>query len=65
MTPRMRTDDARQALMAQADAVREAASTKILVKLDRDDIEAAWRGCDRAHANDYATFLGFFFPKPS
>ena len=29
--------------MAQADAVREAASTKVLVKLDRDDIEAAWR----------------------
>jgi len=43
MTPRMRTEDARQALMAQADAVREAASTKVLVKLDRDDVEAAWR----------------------
>ena len=28
--------------MAQADAVREAASTKVLVKLDRDDVEAAW-----------------------
>ena len=43
MTPRMRTDVARHALMAQADAVREAASTKVLVKLDRDDVEAAWR----------------------
>ena len=43
MTPRMRTEDARQALMAQADAVREAATTKVLVKLDRDDVEAAWR----------------------
>jgi hypothetical protein len=21
-------------------------------------------GCDRAHANDYATFLGVFVPKP-
>ena len=29
--------------MAQADAVREAAATKVLVNLDRDDIEAAWR----------------------
>ena len=43
MTPRMRTEDARHVLMAQADAVREAASTKVLVKLDRDDVEAAWR----------------------
>jgi uncharacterized membrane protein len=42
MTPRMQTEVARQALMAQADAVREAASTKVLVKLDRDDVEAAW-----------------------
>jgi hypothetical protein len=22
-------------------------------------------GCDRAHANDYATFFGFFFPNPA
>jgi hypothetical protein len=22
------------------------------------------KGCDRAHANDYATFLGIFVPKP-
>jgi uncharacterized membrane protein len=43
VTPRVQTEDARQALMAQADAVREAASTKVLVKLDRDDVEAAWR----------------------
>ena len=43
MTPQMRTESARQALLIQADAVWEAASTKVLVKLDRDDVEAAWR----------------------
>ena len=43
IAPRMPTEAARQALMAQADAIRESASTKVLVKLDRDDIEAAWR----------------------
>jgi hypothetical protein len=37
----MPTEAARQALLAQAEAVRETASTKILVKLDREDIEAA------------------------
>jgi uncharacterized membrane protein len=42
MMPRMRTDQARQALMAQADAICEAASTSNLAKLDRDDLEAAW-----------------------
>jgi uncharacterized membrane protein len=42
ITPHIRTEAARQALMAQADAVREAASTRVLVKLDQDDIEAAW-----------------------
>jgi uncharacterized membrane protein len=43
MAPRVRTEEARQALIAQADAVREGASTKVLVKLDRDDVESAWR----------------------
>jgi uncharacterized membrane protein len=43
LTPRVRTEEARQALIAQADAVREGASTKVLVKLDRDDVESAWR----------------------
>ncbi len=42
ISPRMPTEAARQALIAQADAVREAAATRIPVKLDRDDIEAAW-----------------------
>ena len=43
LAPRMATDPARQSLIAQADAVWEAASTKVAVKLDRDDVEAAWR----------------------
>jgi uncharacterized membrane protein len=43
LTPRMKTEGSRQALIAQADAVWEAASANILVKLDRDDVEAAWR----------------------
>jgi uncharacterized membrane protein len=43
ITPRIRTAAARQALIAQADAVQEAASLKVLAKLDRDDVEAAWR----------------------
>jgi uncharacterized membrane protein len=41
--PRMQTEVARQALIAQADSVREVASTTILAKLDRDDVEATWR----------------------
>jgi uncharacterized membrane protein len=43
MAPQMPTEAARRALMAQADAIREAAQAKVLVQLDRDDIEAAWR----------------------
>ena len=43
LTPRMQTEPAVQALMDQADAVREAALTKVLVELDRHDVEAAWR----------------------
>jgi uncharacterized membrane protein len=42
IAPRMPTEAARAALLAQADAVREAAAARILVKLDRDDIERAW-----------------------
>ena len=42
IAPRMPTEAARQALLAQADAVWEAAATRIIVKLDRDDVEAAW-----------------------
>jgi uncharacterized membrane protein len=42
VAPRMRDAAVRQALSAQADAVREAASAEITVKLDHDDVEAAW-----------------------
>ncbi len=52
INPRMQTEGARRALMAQADAVREAASMKVLVKLDQDDVEAAWR---RARAAEEAS----------
>jgi uncharacterized membrane protein len=55
MTPRVRTEEARQALIAQADAVREGASTKVLVKLDRDDVESAWRRARHA-AEAHAVF---------
>ena len=55
ITPRMRTDAERQALMAQADAVREAASARVLVKLDRDEVEAAWR---KARIAAEPTFMG-------
>ncbi len=48
MAPRTQTDVARQALMAQANAVREAASKNIMVKLDRDDVESAWRRAQAA-----------------
>jgi uncharacterized protein YecE (DUF72 family) len=27
-------------------------------------VEAWAKGCDRAHSNDYATFLGLLFPVP-
>ncbi len=43
IAPRLKDERARDALMAQADAVLEAASIKVAVKLDRDDVEAAWR----------------------
>jgi uncharacterized membrane protein len=56
IAPRMPTEAARQAFLAQADAVREAASTKVLVKLDRDDIECAWRKIPRAEKNDEAVW---------
>jgi uncharacterized membrane protein len=43
ITPRMPTAAARAALMAQADAIREAAAAKVLAQVDREDVEAAWR----------------------
>jgi uncharacterized membrane protein len=41
IAPRM-TDEERHALAQHADAIREAAAARVLVKLDRDDVEAAW-----------------------
>jgi uncharacterized membrane protein len=41
LVPRMPTDGV-EALIAEADAVREAAASKISVQLDRADVEAAW-----------------------
>jgi hypothetical protein len=42
IAPRME-DIERDALKAHADAIREAAATKVLVVLDREDVEAAWQ----------------------
>jgi len=44
IAPRMQQNEPRKALMAQADAIRESVAGRNLVKIDRDDIEAAWRG---------------------
>jgi uncharacterized membrane protein len=41
IAPRMR-DDEREVLRRQADAIREAAGSKVLAKMDREDVESAW-----------------------
>lgn len=43
IAPRMPTNAARECLRAQADAVREASAAKVLIQLDRADVEAAWQ----------------------
>jgi len=43
IAPRFPDGEGRTALMEQADAVWETAAARNLVKMDRDDIEAAWR----------------------
>jgi len=43
IAPRMSTDAARDAMRAEADAIREVAATRVSVALDRADVEAAWR----------------------
>lgn len=43
IAPRMPTDAARECLRAQADAIREASAAKVLIQLDRRDVEAAWQ----------------------
>jgi uncharacterized membrane protein len=43
IAPRMPTDDARDALRAEADAIRETSAAKVAIQLDRNDVEAAWK----------------------
>jgi uncharacterized membrane protein len=45
-----RVDEPALALFAQADAIRDAAASSRLVKLDRDDVESAWA---RVRQRDY------------
>jgi uncharacterized membrane protein len=42
----MPTGAAREALREEADAIREAGAAKVLVQLDRRDVEAAWHAAD-------------------
>ena len=41
IAPRMHEHE-KKALLVEAEAVREAAASKVLAKLDREDVEAAW-----------------------
>jgi uncharacterized membrane protein len=43
VAPRVRGQEPRRALLAEVDAVWEAASAEVKVSLDRSDVEAAWR----------------------
>jgi len=43
IAPRMPTEAAREALHAQADAIRELTASGKLAKIDRDDVESAWQ----------------------
>ncbi len=45
LAPRMPGDEERRALLAEANAIKEAAANATLVQGDRDDIETAWRSC--------------------
>ncbi len=47
IAPRMKQEGPRRAFMEQATAIRESAASRILVKIDRDDIEAAWQRAAR------------------
>jgi uncharacterized membrane protein len=48
IAPRMPDEGARQTLRAEADAIREASTAKVLIELDRQDVEAAWRAATAA-----------------
>ena len=43
IAPRMPTEAAREALHAQADAIREITASGKLAKIDRDDVDSAWQ----------------------
>ena len=43
LAPKMQKSEDRRALLEQATAVWETANTRTLVKMDREDIEAAWQ----------------------
>jgi uncharacterized membrane protein len=43
IAPHMSNDSVREVLVQEADAIREAADAKILIGLDRNDVEAAWK----------------------
>ncbi len=42
IAPRMPSDEQRRVLLAEADAIREAAAAGVTVALDHQDVEAAW-----------------------
>ncbi|HTQ47719.1 MAG TPA: DUF2254 domain-containing protein [Polyangiaceae bacterium] len=48
VAPRMQTDASRDALRAEADAIREASAAKVPIQLDRKDVEAAWKKASEA-----------------
>jgi uncharacterized membrane protein len=50
VAPKMPTDAARETLREEADAIREAAAAKVLIQLDRKDVEAAWQKASGALA---------------
>jgi len=50
LAPLMKTDEQRQALLEQAEALWEAASSASLVRVDRTDVEAAYRAARDALA---------------
>ena len=50
--PRMQHGEAPRALMEQANAIRECAASRNLVKIDRDDIETAWRRVSKSTGSE-------------
>ncbi len=49
--PRIHEDEPRRAFTEQANAIRECAAGRSLVKIDRDDIESAWRNVSQYMSN--------------